>query len=343
MNASNFRGVPAGELCDVYAGNGIVVELFRSAGYTGPRDDLQGFRPSAVKKQNEEAWKFATCGANPKNGEFADLYEIGGELVIAIQNKVQIFSVLPVNDFATGKMVMFKGKQTYVGGSSPGTIARFKNTIAHMMKKAPVKTEQEKKAEVTIVNNEKARAAQREEFLAQQRQAEAKRQADMRAREERRREIQGRTRVEAWSAVGQHLFGIPVEGTEWQSLPHGAYAIEMKNGQPVRAFIVEKAGSRASKIRETEATGRKPEIKTVEKTASSMPEAVDQITAELNGTAQATLVFDNMEHLRLLRNSGLNGGTWLGYRKPGTTEVQIYEFHDEGGASEFRSIGIVRP
>lgn len=333
MNAINHRSAPnnAGELCDLTATNGVIVEMFRSAKYTGDREGLTGFRPSKVTKGDTTVWEFRTSGAKVELSQVAEIYEFGEdgkeELVIAICDKRTIFSVVRVNDFANSAIAILNGKKIPVGASSVSELLQIKVELAEGLQMG-----YDYDAVEAVILRKQTELRNQAQAAAKVLEKE-KKAADQKKREDAIAAIKARKNVEGWDPVGKHYFGIPITGTEWQSLPDFTYCIEMKNDQPVVAFIVKKEGSRVKKIRETEITGQPPVKKEV-----TGPEAYDQMTVTLKGRTESILLFETMNAIKTLQQNGLNSGTWVGHISGDKQTVTVHEVT----AAEIKTVGTLK-
>ena len=320
MSTPNIRYVAAGEVCDITtSADGVIIEMFRSGKYVGPREDLEGFRPAKVLKNGQQVWSFQTCGAQaPSFGELIDYADKDGDdYVIVIREKHAVASIVRVNDFAHSAKVMLNGKEVTIGGSSTEALLDVKIAIANELE-----LDYWKSPEETVILQKRTEAARlaHKKLLEDQRTAM---EAARVAREERQREILSRSKVDAWSLQGQHFFGHPVNDEEWKCLPKGTYCILMQNGEPVEAFTVTKENSRVSRGRLTEVSAEKPKQKT-ESQAKRATEAVDQVTVTIRGESRQVFVFQGMSDLKDLQSSGLNSGTWVGIAPIGKQPMTVY-------------------
>jgi hypothetical protein len=317
---SNIRYVSAGEICVITTIAGIVIEMFRSGKYIGPRENLEGFRPAKVIKNGEMVWSFQTCGAI--SPQFGELIEYENEHVIVIRDKRSIASIVRVSDFAHSAAVMLKGKQVLIGGSSVEALLDIKDTIAHELDLEYWKSPEE--SEILQKRVTAAREALR--LLAATQQAE--KEATQARREEARRLILSRNKVEAWSPLGKHFFGIPVmNDEEWKCLPRGTFCITMQNGTPTQAFIVAKEHSRVSKANQTEVSATKPAQKEVFQ-ANSAPEMLDSINVAIRGKVETVLVFEERTVLDTFKKQGLNSKTMIGILPKNSMFMDVYVFED---------------
>ncbi len=315
METTNHRNVPAGEVCEVKAVDGIVIEMFRSGKYTGNRDGTNGFRPAKVLKWGELAWSYQTAGTKP--GQFADLIVFDDEFVITIQDNDVVFSVMRVNDFAHSVTVKFAGKFITAGASSLEVLLDIKIAVA-----AGLELDYWYSPEEGEILRKRSQAA-REAAMMQQTEIEKANDETRLRRTLFMESVLARKTVEAWSAEGKHFFGIPVTTeAEWLCLPHGKYVI-MTNGegQPIEAFIVGKKNSKVKKVNSTPVSASTPKQK---ESSHDMPEALDQRNVTLRNETRQILVFEDTSAIKQLQTAGLNSGTWVGVLPKGSDVLTVY-------------------
>ncbi len=315
METTNHRNVPAGEVCEVKAVDGIVIEMFRSGKYTGDRDGTNGFRPAKVLKWGELAWSYQTAGTKP--GQFADLIEFGDEFVITIQNNDVVFTVLRVNDFAHSVTAKFAGKVITVGGSSLEDLLDIKIAVA-----AGLALDYWYSPEEGEILRKRSQAA-REAAKAKQSELENANDETRLRRAQFMEGVLARKTVEAWSEEGKHFFGIPVTtDAEWLCLPNGKYVIMTNaDGKPVEAFIVGKQNSKVKKVNATPVSESTPKQK---ESTHDIPEALDQRNVTLRNETRQILVFEDTSAIKQLQTAGLNSGTWVGVLPKGSEILTVY-------------------
>jgi hypothetical protein len=308
--------VPAGEIFEIKTLTGLVIEMFRSAKYSGDREGITGFRPAKVLKGKDVVWFFKKNDGKPL--EFGELVECDDEYIIAIRDKRAVTSIVRVNNLTHTTTALLKGKVVTIGGSSVEELLDFK--IATAMELGIDYWRSTEEEEILKQRKILARKKYQEELAKQ----EAER-AQARAKSEANKaSILARGTVEAWSSKGQKMFGIPVTNDdEWKCLPDGKFCIMMQDDKPIEAFIIEKKGSKVSKIRPTEVSAEMPKQK-VPGAKESMPEALDQVKVTIRGDSRQILVFENMSSLKQLQSAGLNSGTWVGVNAKDDKPMTVY-------------------
>jgi hypothetical protein len=321
METTNIRNVPAGEICDIKTVDGLIIEMFRSGKYTGPRDGLTGFRPAKIVKNDTTVWAFQTAGIEA--GRFAELVEYGeDEHILTIQNSQTVFGIMRVRDFAHAVPARLAGKTVLVGGSSVEELLDIKIAVSNALELEYWFSEDE--AVILRKRTDAARAAAKAKSAEEDAANSAKRLERARFVES----IASRKTVEAWSVEGKHYFGIPVTTPdEWMCLPHGKYIMMMENDVPVEAFIVDKKGSKIKKANPTAVSANKPKAK---ETQADMPEASDQKAVTLRGETRTVLIFDDVSAVKKLQASGLNSGTWVGVRAKASDTLTVYAVTKNG-------------
>lgn len=318
MDATNFRALPAGAVCDVDAGDGIVIQLFRSIKFVGNREGLNGFRPAKVLKSGTEVWTFQKSGAPA--GSFGELCEYGVRHIIVLRDRRNLYDVVIPSDYSHMAMMKVGGKMMSIGGTSTEEMLDIKLSAADELG-IDYRPSQE---EVTIIEARRvaARMARQESVAVDNAEAEARR----RAREERVHSIVSRKNVEAWNAGGQRYFGLPVEGDEWMVLNDGTYCILIEGGVPKMAFIVKKKSAKVSKVNETEVFPSPPSATTSQ---TEMPEAVKVVTIKKGNDSRQVPVFRDFEAVKALRAQGLNSGTWIAVQPADGERLTVYAVRHE--------------
>lgn len=318
METKNFRTFPAGETCEVEVGDGVTIQLFRSAKYIGDREGLSGFRPAKVLKNGTEVWTFQKSGAPA--GSFGELCEYGVRHTVVLRDRRSLYDVVIPSDYGHMAMMKVGGKMMSIGGTSAEEMLDIKLSAADELG-IDYRPSQE---EVVILEARRAAARQARQAAV----ADVNAEADARrlAREERVHSIISRKNVEAWSAEGKRYFGTPVEGDEWMVLNDGTYCVVTEGGVPTTAFIVKKKGTKVSKVNETEVFPSPPSASVAQ---AEMPEAVKMVTIKKGIESRQVPVFRDFEAVKALRAQGLNSGTWIAVQPAEGQRLTVYAVRHE--------------
>ena len=343
----NHHAVSGGDVCDILIHDSDVsVQMFISAKYSGPRDGLQGYRPSEVYVKGVEKWSFHTCGADLTRGQVAELYEYDGGFVIVVQDRGSVISVAPVIDLAHRVKVKIDGIERYIGGSSRELLLEMKVAIAQIAGLLPAYTKEEQ--DLLKTQSELATAQSRERAVqrmaaraSEDAAARAAREAAVVQKAARIAEISARQQVSGVTADGRQRFGIPVTGDEWQCLPDGKYCITMQGGQPYEAFVVSRiaAGGHARQMQRAfisaPVTAKGVSISQTDTTIS----AICEKSLTIKGEVVSVPVFASMEVVKRLRAAGLNGGTLVAVSNDFGKSGEVYAIHSDG----IKTIGQFKP
>jgi hypothetical protein len=317
----------AGELCNIPVGDTVLIELFRSFKYFGPRDGLTGFRPARILKNDQQVWGFKE--ANYPKGHYGDLLQLAsGVYVIAICDRECVLNVIMVNDWANCAPLIVGDKTIMLGGSSAETRLDAKIAAAELFDMDYITTAEEDK----ILDSRAAarRAANKDQSTTQVAAGNSSetKLARRQARDAMIAEILARKKVEGYSENGKKLFGAPVTtDAEWQCLPDNTGVIFMKDGEPVEGFFVEKKhGGRVSKKNATPVTATKPEPKATASVANTAAPVVAQELKEVTLKSETRLIpiLADMAAVKQLQVAGLDGGQWVGVVSKDGNILSVY-------------------
>ncbi len=337
MEVKNHRAVHGGELCDGHLTNGLVVELFRSGKYQGPRDGLNGFIPAAILRNKLKVWSFQSLGMD--KGCFGELIEYGdeasAEYVIAVHDRVNLLNLFRVNDFVGAVLVKSEGGTIVIGGSSIEELLPIKLAVAESLNLGftPSKEEWVLKLKLEQTTREAGEKARDEE----RKRAQDARELAARQHAEKVANIESRPKVHAFTRDGlKHYLGTPVyNDEEWKCLGDGRYCILMEGTEPIEAFIVSKQHAKVKKTRIVSVVGKKPDQTTT--AMETGPQAIGQRVVEIRGEKRPIIIFSSMDDIRALRAAGLNSGTWVGMHKENATKIDVFAMNHGG----ITTVGVV--
>ena len=331
--------VSGGETTQVKSGD-LVVQMFRSYKYTGPRDGLEGFLPSEVLRGSQVVWSFKDHSKlfdYMAHGSIGELMNIGTDekpdYIIVIRGRESVSDIVVINDFTHGFIGMMSGKKTWIKGygtTSSEQRLDIKLMVAEDIGLSPWFTPEENG--IMNLRKQVANEARLKEQAEAKAAKEEERTALALARHAKVQQILDRKKVEGYALDGKKLFGIPIlDDEEWKSLKDNTYCIMMKNGSPEYAFIVSKNGS-VGKRNMTQVVAEKPQSKSV-----GMPEVLEIKTVNIKGYPKEVIIFASLADVKAAQAAGLNSGTLAGHKKE-NGELEVVAI----SAANIKTVGIIR-
>jgi len=301
------------------------------------------FLPASVRKDGIEIWRFKDMGFK---GIAVLVETMPGNPVICLVSGIgkgrQLEQVIPLLGFSHLQRVSIHNVITFI---NPNEDVNETIKIKHLAgEKLGVKILFSKNEERFIEYNRKEKIRLKKE--EEDRRA-VKRQEDVRKQKERVTVIMSRKKIVGFTADGKPLSGIPVTQAEYQCLPNSTYVILVesydqstkKHAGVSLAFRISKTpGGRVDKVHSTSVVEINPVIKT---TPEAVLEATRVFLIEHESIHKNVLVFTGQNEIRVAREQGLNGGTYVTAettrQKDGRFE--IYEVRSDG----MQTLGYFKP
>lgn len=160
---------------------------------------------------------------------------------------------------------------------------------------------------------------------------EAKRAADVAARQEARQALRmrvaSRGKITVFTADGQKRYGYPVTDAEWPSLSKGTFVVlcdsynqtALQHGKVIESFqVVKEHGKKAEKAYPARVSLDLPRLASL--ATAELPKPVDTIAVETDDGAFEVAVYATMDDIRAARAGGLNSGTYVAARDRQTAD-----------------------
>lgn len=267
------------------------------------------FLPTKVARDDVVWWNYKVNHFG-YNG-LGKLEECDGDLCILLSTKKALDTVIPIADLPNMR-------QTETGEFTGGGV--LKKTIRlkeHFGKKLHLTinwTEREKQMKFALKaiedeKRKKADATRRAAEEADRRAKEERKEALRKARSDERAEILARPRLHVMTDGGRR-HGIPVIDSEWRILPTDTFCVLVESFDKDKRVAGRALSSFITKKKKGGFVEQKNALPVSEKTPAKKGDApLATRIVVVRGEPEEVIVAENMEHVKVLRDRGMNHGT----------------------------------